>query len=164
MTRARSSMPPSCSIGRGGRAARMRGFTLLEVMLAFALLAFAMSMLIGMLANGLHQVTRAEDSTRATLYAQSLIEPIGTLEPIAVGASQGYFDGNRYRWQMQIAPVDDPAPRAPIAAAPPVQDLTPPRLYRIALDVSWGAGQRGQVLHFVTLRARMPPPAIGGAP
>jgi general secretion pathway protein I len=141
----------------------MRGFTLLEVMLAFALLAFAMSLLVGMLANGLHQVTRAEDSTRATLHAQSLLDPIGVLEPIAIGESQGTFEGTRYHWHLQILPVDDPAPRQPIPTAPAAQDLAPPRLYRIALDVSWGAGQAGQTLHFATLRARTPP-AGSGAP
>jgi general secretion pathway protein I len=135
---------------------RPHGFTLLEVMLAFALLAFATSLLIGALANGLHQVARAQNATEATLYAQSLLDPLGALEPIAPGSRDGYFDGQRYRWQMQIVPVPDPAPKAPVATAATTEVLTPPVLYRIALDVSWGS-QPGQVLHFVTLRARTAP-------
>ena len=134
-----------------------RGFTLLEVMLAFALLAFAMGLLIGMLANGLHQVSRAESATEATLYAQSLLDPLGTLEPIAVGERNGYFQGNRYRWRLQVTPAQDPAPRAVVVTAPTSEVLTPPVLYRIALDVSWGDGGRGQSLHFATLRVRAPP-------
>jgi general secretion pathway protein I len=137
---------------------------LLEVMLAFALLAFAMSLLIGMLANGLHQVTRAENATEATLYAQSLLDPLGTLDPIAPGERDGYFQGNRYHWRLQITPAQDPAPRAQVVAVPTTEVLTPPVLYRVALDISWGTGQPGQTLHFVTLRARTPPTNNGGTP
>jgi general secretion pathway protein I len=143
-----------------------RGFTLLEVMLAFALLAFAMSLLIGMLANGLHQVSRAENATEATLYAQSLLDPIGQLEPIAAGSQEGGFAANRYHWRMQIAPIADPSPHpaSPAASAPAPETLNPAVLYRIVLDVSWGAGDPTQTLHFVTLRARTAAPANGAAP
>jgi general secretion pathway protein I len=152
------------SARQGSRASRARGFTLLEVMLAFSLLAFAMGLLIGMLANGLHQVSRAESATEATLYAQSLLDPLGTLEPITPGEREGYFEGNRYHWRLQVAPAVDPAPRLPIPVAVTTEVLTPPVLYRIVLDVSWGAGQPGQILHFATLRARTPPTDNGGAP
>jgi general secretion pathway protein I len=141
-----------------------RGFTLLEVMLAFALLAFAMGLLIGMLANGLHQVSRAESATEATLYAQSLLDPLGTLDPITPGERDGYFQGNRYHWRLQITPAQDPAPRVAVITVPTTEVLTPPVLYRIALDVSWGAGGVGQTLHFATLRARTAPVNMGGAP
>lgn len=140
---------------------RQSGFTLLEVMLAFALLAMAMGLLIGMLANGLHQVTRAENATQATLYAQSLLDPIGTLEPIAAGSREGSFDDGRYRWQLQITPTQDPAPHTGPIAAPAVQALAPPVLYRIALEMHWGAGQPAQSLRFVTLRVRTPDAGAG---
>jgi general secretion pathway protein I len=146
--------------------ARQRGFTLLEVMLAFALLAFAMGLLIGMLANGLHQVSRAESATEASLYAQSLLDPIGTLEPIAAGGRAGYFGGNRYRWRMQIDPVADPAPIAAVAPATvaTTEVIAPPVLYRVMLDVSWGDGSPTQTLHFATLHVRASPNSNGGAP
>jgi len=157
-TRRRSGMAT-----RGG-AGRARGFTLLEVMLAFALLAFAMGLLIGMLADGLHQVSRAEGATEATLYAQSLLDPMGTLEPIAPGDREGYFQGNRYHWRLHVAPAPDPAPRVVVLTAPTTEVLTPPVLYRIALDVSWGDGKPGQTLHFATLRARASGNSGGGVP
>ena len=157
-----SALPAVASRGTG--TSMCGGFTLLEVMLAFALLAFAMGLLIGMLANGLHQVSRAESATEATLYAQSLLDPMGTLEPIAAGESEGNFGQNRYHWRLRIAPVADPAPRvaSPVPTTPTAEVLTPPVIYRIALDVSWGAGQPAQVLHFVTLRARAGTTGNGG--
>jgi general secretion pathway protein I len=149
---------------RGGAVSRARGFTLLEVMLAFAMLAFAMGLLIGMLADGLHQVSRAEGATEATLYAQSMLDPIGTLEPIAPGDREGYFQGNRYHWRLHVAQAPDPAPRIDVLTAPTSEVLTPPVLYRVVLDVSWGEGKPGQMLHFATLRARASEQGGSGPP
>ena len=135
------------------------GFTLLEVMLAFVLLAAAMGLLIAMLSNGLRQVRQAQGETEATLYAQSLFDQIGVLEPIVPARSQGEFDRGRYRYELEIAEFADPAPapeqpQQPLAAA--ADAIGAPRLYRVALAVTWGAGEPAQRLRFVTLRARVP--------
>jgi general secretion pathway protein I len=137
------------------RARRARGFTLLEVMLAFVLLAASLGMLVGMLSGGLRQVSGATRDTEATLHAQSLLESVGTLTPIVPGHTQGELDDGRYRWTLDIAPMDDPAPvTAEAAAAPPLQGG--PVLYRIELAIAWAKGGPREQLHFVTLRARTP--------
>jgi general secretion pathway protein I len=142
-----------------------RGFTLLEVLLAFVLLGAAMGLLIAMLSNGLRQVRQAQDETKATLYAQSLLDQIGVLEPIAPVSRQGEFDRGRYRYQLEVTETRDPvpAPQPPDGSPAPVATVGGPKLYRVALAVSWGTGQPSQRLDFVTLRARMPQPA-GAAP
>jgi general secretion pathway protein I len=146
---------------------RQRGFTLLEVMLAFVVLAVALGLLLGMLSRGLHQVTQSQGETEASLYAQSLLDTVGTLEPIAPGLSSGDFDHGRYRWRMQVVPAADPAPPPlPADGSPlpqPALTANAPILYRIALDVEWGAAQPAQQLHFDTLRLRSPPNADGAA-
>ena len=162
MKRARGRSCPSCA--RGTRASVPLGFTLLEVMLAFVLLATAMGLLVAMLANGLRQVRQAQGETEATLHAQSLLDQIGVLEPIVPGRREGTFDQNRYRYQLEITEAEDPVPipedsREPAADAPAVGG---PTLYRIALAVTWGAGQPAQRLQFITLRARQPSPAETG--
>ena len=139
---------------------RQRGFTLLEVMLAFVLLAAALGLLLGMLSRGLRQVTQSQGESEATLYAQSLVDQMGALEPIHPGRSDGDFGGGRYHYQLEISEIPDPA------ATPPAPDSTPagnaqkpigaPVLYRIALEVSWGAAEPAQRLRFLTLRARTP--------
>ncbi len=137
-----------------------RGFTLLEVMMAFVLLAAAMSLLVSMISRGLHQVQQAQGETEATLYAQSLLDQIGVLGPIAAGRSEGNFDRGRYRYQLQIDETTDPSPRPAAGPTPPmgsIGSVSAPRLYRIVLAVSWGANLPGQRLHFSTLRARAPP-------
>ena len=135
-----------------------RGFTLLEVLLAFALLALAMGLLLGMLSGGLRQVGDAERETEASLHAQSLLDTLGTLDKVAPGQSDGEFADGRYRWTMEITEIEDPAP---IAAAPagnaavvPLQGG--PQVLRVALDVQWGDGGPRRRLQMVTLRTRQP--------
>ena len=135
-----------------------RGFTLLEVMLAFVLLAAAMGLLLSMLSNGLGQVRQAQSETEATLHAQSLLDQVGLLEAIEPGGSNGKFDSGRYNYELDIREVQDPAPtpELPNAPAPGVETVGAPKLYRVALHVSWGAHEPAQQLNFVTLRARTP--------
>ena len=64
---------------------RQRGFSLLEVMVAFVVLAVALGLLLGMLSRGLKQVTQAGNETEASLHAQSLLDALGTLEPLQAG-------------------------------------------------------------------------------
>jgi general secretion pathway protein I len=153
-----SATPGAWSRCGRGADARVRGFTLLEVMLAFVLLATAMGLLIAMLSNGLHQVRQAQSETEASLHAQSLLDQIGVLEAIVPGQSRGEFDQGRYRYELEITETSDPAP-APesTVAAGASTTLGAPRIYRVALAVTWGAGQPAQRLNFVTLRARAPP-------
>lgn len=134
------------------------GFTLLEVMLAFVILAAALGLLISMLSNGLRQVRQAQGETEATLHAQSLLDQIGLLEPIEAGRSEGELGQGRYRYELEVTEVADPvAPSEPSEPTPgAVVVLNPPKVFRVALAVRWGANQPAQQLHFVTLRARTP--------
>jgi general secretion pathway protein I len=150
-----------------------RGFTLLEVMLAFVVLAVALGLLLGMLSRGLKQVTQSQGETEAALHAQSLLDALGTLEPLQPGTRDGEFEHGRYRWRLQVAQAQDPAPPPPPqegAAAPqPVATDGAPLLYRVLLDVEWGAAAPAQKLRFETLRLRAPPAgaapaAVGEAP
>lgn len=150
----------NCSRVNVARRSHAGGFTLLEVMLAFVLLATAMGLLIAMLSNGLRQVRQAQDETDAALYAQSLLDQIGVLEAIVPVQREGEFDHGRYHYQLQISEARDPIPprvlpNAP--ATPATVTIAAPKLFRIAVLVTWGAAQQTQRLQLVTLRARAAP-------
>jgi general secretion pathway protein I len=141
---------------------RARGFTLLEVLLAFVILAVAMGMLLAMLSRGLGQVRRAQDETEASLHAQSLLDSLGVLEPLEAGQRDGVFEGGRYRYRLEIQEVEDPIPVVPpppgAPPAPPApQLLGGPKLLGITLTVAWGEASSRQQLRYATLRARTPP-------
>jgi general secretion pathway protein I len=143
---------------------RQRGFSLLEVMVAFVVLAAALGLLLGMLSRGLHQITGSQSETEASLYAQSMLDAIGTIEPLEPVSRVGDFDHGRYRWRLQVTQAGDPAPPPPPEEGAPPQAVPTdgaPLLYRVRLDVEWGAAAPAQRLHYETLRLRAPP-APGG--
>jgi len=144
---------------------RQRGFSLLELMLAFALLTVALGMLIAILGGGLAQVRQSADATGAALHAQSLLDQLGVMGALEAGTSSGEFADGRYRWELEIARIEDPAPPARDPAAVPIESvgrqLGEPILYRVQLDVSWGEDDWARSLRFVTLKARFPPTELG---
>lgn len=145
---------------------RARGFTLLEVLVSFVILAAASALLLGMLSGGLKQVGRARSDTEASLFAQTTLDQLGVLLPLEPGAQEGEYDGGRYHWRMEIARVDDPAPVPPDPTAPVVPDNllgAQPELLRVVLQVTRGE-PRQQVLRVATLRARVPTQLAETAP
>ena len=149
------------SARRAAPSSRPRGFSLLEVMLAFVLLAVGLGLLIAILGGGLLQVRQAGDASEATLHAQSLLDQVGVLGPIVPGSEDGELDDGRFRWRREITEIEDPAPPAPSGLdEPPVEAagrvLGAPKLYRVQLDIGWGEDDLARSLRFVTLRARLP--------
>ena len=127
-------------------ASGQRGFTLIEVVVAFALLALALTFLLGSLSGAASQVRIASDSSRATLHAQSLLAQVGVGETLQPGRRQGNFDAGRYRWVLDIAPYVDPT-RSPS----PLSNPSAPRLLQLTLVMEWGSG-RGQRMQWRSLR------------
>lgn len=147
------------------RATTARGFTLLEVLLAFALLAGAAVVLLSLLSNGLRDVSDAERHGEAALHARSLMDNVGRMERLRPGGRSGTLDNGRYRWALEVQRVPDPLPVAlpapdagGIARPDGIVDAGEPVLYRIDLTLQWGAGGARQTFRTATLRALYPLP------
>lgn len=140
-----------------GRAAA-GGFTLIEIIIAFGVLALGLTLLLGTLSGASRQLRQAGDAGQAALHAQSLLDERadGLLQP---GRENGTFEDGRYRWQLAVAPWHDPQPRTTDAP----EDPFAARLLHVQLDVQWGDGGPQQRLHLTSLRLVLPPPA-GSAP
>lgn len=150
---------------------RARGFSLIEVLVAFALLAVALGILLAILSGGLAQVRQSGDVTEATLHAQSLLEQRIAMAPLEPGSDQGELDDGRYRWRLEITEVPDPAPVADADTdAPPIETVglqlaSAPKVYRLQLDVGWGdQDEPARSLRLATLRVRVPPLDAGPLP
>lgn len=146
--------PQSRVQGPGLRATRsvprrQRGYTLIEVIVAFALLALALTLLLGTLSGAVRQVRWSSDAGRAALHAQSLMDTVGVGQVLLPGRRDGQFDGGRYRWELTVAPWDEPLP-----PGAPVVPRTPAfhRLYEVALSVQWGDGGPRERVDLRTLR------------
>lgn len=140
------------------RHAQQRGYTLIEVIVAFGVLALALTLLLGTLSGATRQVRDADLSGRAALHAQSLLDQVGVGEVLEPGVREGEFERGRYRWTLNVAPYRDAA-----RAAQP-QAVAEPELMQLLLNVQWGDDPRRERLQLRTLRLVAPEVGAGVVP
>src|SRR5210317_1239904 len=89
----------------GGNTGTSRGFTLLEVMLAFVIFALSFATVLEIMAGSMRSVRRAGDDTEVALLAQSIMDLVGTEIPVEEGE---YRDSgmDRYQWRLGIYPYE----------------------------------------------------------
>lgn len=135
----------------GGSAAKAAGFTLIEIIVAFGILALGLTLLLGTLSGATRQVRQAGDAGRAAMHAQTLLaEYAGNLRaPARYG---GELEDGRYRWQLQATPWQDPTPRA----GPALTDPGAARLLHVQLDIEWAEGGPQERLQVASLRMALP--------
>ncbi len=129
------------------------GFTLLEVLVAFTLLALLFGALFQVFAGGLAVTRSGETQSRAVLLAQSKLAEIGADRRVGPGTHFGAFDinateGLRYRWRAELSRYsEDALGRADRG------ELVP---YRVDLELIWDAdkGERSLTLRSLVLRPK----------
>ena len=91
-------------------AQRSQGFTLIEMVVAFAILGITLSALYSTFESALLRVRRDAHMSESTLLAQSLLARAGTEWPLAAGTQQGNWNDYAYEIaeQMVVAPEDQP--------------------------------------------------------
>ena len=119
---------------------QQRGYSLIEVIVAFALLALAATLLLGSLSGAARQVRSADDQGRAALHAQSLLATVGIDQPLLQGQQQGDWEQGRYHWTLDVEPYQEPRQPQPST-----------RLWQLELQVRWGDDPRN-LLRWRTLR------------
>lgn len=128
---------------------RQSGFSLLEVLVAFAVLALLLGVLLRLFSGGLRTAELAERYGRATLLAESALAALGSAEPLAA-AEGAYAEAGDYHWQVTVEPYPwtPPATGAEPALAP----------FLVRVRVSWSdeAGAERDVT-LTTLRLAPPP-------
>ena len=161
MTRPVYGRTPSCASRETGaaqrRAARaglaerrwQHGYTLIEVIVAFALLALGLTLLLGTFSGATRQVRGAADGGRAALHAQSLLDELDMDAPLRAQQREGDFEDGTYRWRLDVHPWQEAAADTAAIAPVPVQG---PRLLEVELQVEWGDGRPGQRLAVRSLR------------
>lgn len=135
-------------------ARRARGYTLIEVIVAFAVLALGLVLLLGTLSGAARQIRHSEDAGRAALHAQSLLDQAGVGEVLQPGRREGELEGGRYRWTLEVQPY-----RLASQSGQP-QAFGEPQLMHLALTVRWGDAPR-QRLRLQSLRLVAPDPTAG---
>lgn len=141
-----ASPPPAC--GRGLRAGpATSGFTLLEVMVAMAILGLAVVASIQLVSQSLRLLRQAGEHQQASMLADRLLR-----EASADATEPQQGEDGAFSWERRSRPITIPEeleqPGGP-----------GPALTAISVSVRWGSNRS---LEFSTLR--LTPPAVSSVP
>ena len=118
---------------------RQRGFTLIEIVVAFVLLALVLSTGFEIFSSGLRRAADLEDQSRAILLAQSRLAGAGIEDTLQEGTTSGDSDDHRFRWTVTVTPTDEGMPPADQPQPGPGTF----QLFRVEAQVAWqGADTR----------------------
>jgi general secretion pathway protein I len=127
--------------------ARSRGFTLIEVVVAFLLLSVVMATGFELFTTGMRRASDLGERAAALAVAQSRLAAAGVEQPLKESTFSGQTDDGRYQWTTTIA-------RSQEGEADPNQPIqTAYGLFRIDVVVTWrGSDQRDHSLALATLQ------------
>jgi general secretion pathway protein I len=109
-----------------------QGFSLLEILIAFSILALSLGILLKIFSGGVNTAMVAEDYTVATQIAESLIAKTGSEIPLKESQDSG-DENEKYHWQLTIRPY-------PLGSKDVDPKSIPAELYKVNVTVMWGDG------------------------
>jgi general secretion pathway protein I len=109
---------------------KQRGFSLLEVLVAFSILALSLGVLMQLFSTSLRNATVSSDYAVATELAESLLAEWSAIATPEVAQHSGQH-AERYRWSVSIEPVAEGNQGMPAVGRP---------LLRIKVRVHWSDG------------------------
>jgi general secretion pathway protein I len=119
-----------------------RGFSLLEVLVAFTILAMLLGALFQVFSSGLHAARSGDRYTRATVIAQSQLAALGVENSLEEGVRSGTSDDD-YHWRVTVSAYsDDQIPLSKRALRP----LT------VSVEVFWEEAGTPRTLSLTSMR------------
>lgn len=132
-----------------------KGFSLLEILVAFSIMAVALTIVLRIFGSGVNAAVVSEEYSIAVQIAESLMARVGVETPLEAGEMNG-VEADLYEWQVRISPVI--APQAPLQKFKSQQEDTENtpsiQLFNIRVQVVWGdeeIKQRSLVLNSLKL-------------
>ena len=118
------------------------GFTLIEVLVALAILAVSLTVMMQIFSESLHRARVSKMEMAAGAFAQSLLADVGHSVPLRMGDQAGELPGG-FSWALHIEPygsADD-------------QKAWPMSAVSLAASVVWKDGAERHEMKVTTLRA-----------
>ena len=109
-----------------------KGFTLLEVLVAFAVLTITLGVLLNIFSLAIRTTQTAQDQQKAVLLAESKLAELDAGFTLRPGVERGDFD-ERFEWETRVEEFDSRA------LLDNQSQLTP---YRLSVVVSWNDNRR----------------------
>jgi general secretion pathway protein I len=126
---------------------KQRGFSLLEILIAFSILALSLGILLKIFSSGINTAGVAEEYSAAVQIAESLMAQTGVETLLQPGESSG-TKNEKYNWRVIISPFQFTAENLDMTT------LTA-ELFKVKVTVNWGdenSGNQGRELELVTLK------------
>jgi general secretion pathway protein I len=135
---------------RGIRCSPDRGFSLLEVLVAFVILALVATALFRLFGGALGNAAAANEWSRALLVAESRLTQASVAQPLREGSDQGSEVDGRIQWRTNVAAYETPNTSDQLAQQ---SEQSQTRLYRVSVDVRFPSDNGGErVLSLSTLK------------
>ena len=127
------------------RQGHQQGFSLIEILVAFMILAMSLAVIFRIFSGGMRNVALSEDYAQAMLVAQSQLSTVGVSEPLERGVTAGEWD-SRFRWEREVEsylPWEED------------KELTTPILaYRVTVNVDWEHAGRSREISLSSVRLK----------
>ncbi|MGE5097624.1 MAG: type IV pilus modification PilV family protein [Betaproteobacteria bacterium] len=146
MPAAARQIGPRPAPGRPASRNRQVGFTLIEIVVAFVMLALVLVTSFEIFTGGMRRAGELQEYSRALELAQSKIAAAGTEEPFKEGETQGETEDGHFRWAVAVRRTDEGAP------AQGQSNNNPYALFRVDVRVTWaGADSREHSIALATM-------------
>ena len=109
---------------------KQQGFSLLEILIAFSILALSLGILLKIFSAGVNTAVVAEDYTAAVQIAESLMAKTGVETPLQAGQASG-LENEKYHWLVEVSPFEFNPENVDTTAITAV-------LFKVKVIVSWG--------------------------
>jgi len=109
---------------------KQQGFSLLEILIAFSILALSLGILLKIFSAGVNTAVVAEDYTAAVQIAENLMAKTGVETPLQADQDSG-LENEKYHWLVEVSPFE---------FNPENVDTTniTAMLFKVKVIVSWG--------------------------
>ncbi len=133
-----------------GNAEKCHGFTLIEVVVALAVLGVGLTVIIELFSGGLRLGRTSMEYTKAVNYARMKMEETMVKPVVEEGTQEGESDDKTFRWQTGMKKVDLLSIDKSLDYKPPVE------LFQVKVDVFWKSGAKEKSISVESLKAMKP--------
>ncbi len=109
---------------------KQQGFSLLEILIAFSILALSLGILLKIFSTGVNTAIVAEDYTAAVQIAESLLAKTGVETALQTGQASG-LENEKYHWLVEVSPFAFNSEKVDTTAITVA-------LSKVKVTVSWG--------------------------
>jgi general secretion pathway protein I len=126
-----------------------RGFTLMEILVAFVVLAAAVGILYRTFSTGLRNVDAVAGYSEAIAIAEARLTSLGLEKPLEEGEESGATEDRRFNWRIVVQPYTAPGD----APDRPGGFISPYQLLRATVTVTWAEqGTQKRTVELSTVR------------